>query len=164
MITAEQTLQRVITLDSKNPNLVALNKFKKAVPNRETDPFEEGDVFTVPANYQVTQNKLLNNAEFIYVTTESGKVVQFYPTSLYKRTMTYDETPEHNTLGVKRHSGNVIDWARNFTDLNTLVNKLIGVKIKIEATEKFLTKVYGTDEFRPSSFHTFTFVDEAPEV
>jgi len=106
----------------------------------EINLFEPGDEFTVPQDYVVMAEKMVNarpgtkSPEFIFVNvTNNGNdvgVKRLYPSMFTKSVPTYD--PATGTRnGVLRASGEIADKFRQYADVNKAMADLcVGKKIK----------------------------------
>lgn len=119
--------------------------------------FEEGDVFTVPTEYQVYSQVLPHgfSNEYIFVTTQNGDVRKLYPTQFTRRVRKHDG---YNWQGFVYAKGTACDLYRQFTYVGEAMDALRGKTIRVSNVEyaQTLDPHTGNTHYRP--VYTFDLV------
>lgn len=120
-------------------------KFTKSFRSDDLGNVEAGEEFVIPEDYVVLSQKIMRGgqpvkdsqgndvtAEFIKAQTTSGRVINFFPSSLTKVAFRVDaETGKDVTENrIVRTSGDLVSYAKNHPDMNATMEALKGCTVK----------------------------------
>jgi hypothetical protein len=145
------------------------NKFGTRVRNVDQDPMDVGDVFTIPADYEVLETQINGAGDFIkfilvQMTNKNSGVtrnIRFFPNMLAKSVY-----PVINgTLGNKvKTKGSAALAYQKYADKGTegmdeAVKSLVGKPIEIVAKQNFTVREYQTEKEVSANIYTYDFVN-----
>lgn len=145
------------------------NKFGTRVRNVDQDPMDVGDVFTIPADYEVLETQINGAGDFIkfilvQMTNKNSGVtrnIRFFPNMLAKSVY-----PVINgTLGNKvKTKGSAALEYQKYSDkgndgMDEAVKALVGKPIEITAKQNFTVREYRTEKEVPTNIYTYDFVN-----
>jgi hypothetical protein len=131
----------------------------------DINQLEEGDIFIIPESYKIFEETLNGGGKTQYtiLTTENGKVFRFFPSSLTKSVLVYEDTKEGQPLVATderaRANGDVVDLFKTEGSVNDGMKLLAGRKIKVDKVKMIPTRRFGTMSLRHTSVCTFNFAD-----
>ena len=147
---------------------VADNKFGKRVRNVDQDPLDEGDQFTIPADYKVLQAPITQGGDpqkfiLIPVTNKNTGVtrnIRFFPNQLAK--VIYPIVNGKREAKVKTKGTAALEYQK-FADqgdegMDNAVKALVGRKIEITAKVPYKTNAFQSTEEITTSLFTYDFV------
>lgn len=139
-----------------------LEGFTKAFRTDDLGNIVAGESFVIPQDYVVISQRIMRGgepvmvkdangnavpatAEFIKVQTDSGRVVNFFPSSLTKVAFRVDpETGKDVSENrIVRPTGDVVDYVKQHPDMNATMQALKGCTIKCEALEPVPVRAFG---------------------
>lgn len=139
------TLVEAVEKAKKETNVVSLKSFPGEMRDAEIVTFKEGDVFTIPAQFDILGVKLAGSEDpvpFILVETDGkdgkGFVKRFFPSTFWKSRTVYtkDKVPTEKHVSV---SGTVVDFVHQYTTVEDAMNALKGKKLKISKMTSVVT-------------------------
>lgn len=139
------TLVEAVEKAKKETNVVSLKSFPGEMRDAEIVTFKEGDVFTIPAQFDILGVKLAGSEDpvpFILVETNgkdgNGFVKRFFPSTFWKSRTVYtkDKVPTEKHVSV---SGTVVDFVHQYTTVEEAMNALKGKKLKISKMTSVVT-------------------------
>lgn len=151
------TIQESITSEVARGAKV-VEGFSKAFRIDELGNIEVGESFVIPDNYQVLSKPMMRDgkpvmyngepvtAEFIKVQTNTGRICNFYPTSLTKVAFRVDPETGKDVIGadrIVRTQGNLVTYVKDHPDINVTMKKLIGCTVKLEAVTPVTVRNFG---------------------
>lgn len=128
--------------------------FSGVIPG-EPMGFEEGDVFTMPTQFVVIEEKIGETYnQFIFVETQNGNVRKLYPSQLSRRVPAYnmDGTP----LTVVSANGTASQLYKMYGTINEGMNALKGKTIRVSKATLVGTMMFG--EYTRKTVYTFDLV------
>lgn len=117
------------------------SSFSGEIRNLDSMPLAKGDSFVIPNTFEVFPSKRFNNAEYILVTCDNGKIVQFFP-SIFTKQRTIANDDMTYTDQVVRTSGTATELFNNSTDVDSGMNSLKGKKIVVSDMHEVQTLNY----------------------
>lgn len=156
-MTVQESINATLAQTSRYQKLEG---FTKSFRSDDLGNIEEGEEITIPEDYVVISQKILRNgvpvkdnqgnnltAEFIKVMTNTGRVVNFFPSSLTKVAFRVDkETGKDVTEGrIVRTSGDVVDYVKQHPDMNATMQALKGCTIKCKTLVGVPVREFGVD-------------------
>lgn len=137
---------------------VKIAEFSGVVREAGNPGMEKGTVFTIPQNFSVYKQKIGNNiAQYCLVECEDGQAKRFYPSSMTKSVVVYDEDGTSTGTRVEA-SGTAVDEFRKHIGTQEAVMALVGKKIKVSDVKTVRTLRFGTDQLRNTQVCTFDLV------
>lgn len=139
------TLVEAVKKAKKETNVVSLKSFLGEMRDAEIVTFKEGDVFTIPAQFDILGVKLAGSSDpvpFILVETDGkdgkGFAKRFFPSTFWKSRTVYtkDKVPTEKHVSV---SGTVVDFVHQYTTVEDAMNALKGKKLKISKMTSVVT-------------------------
>lgn len=139
------TLVEAVEKAKKETNVVSLTSFPGEMRDAEIVTFKEGDVFTVPKQFDILGVKLAGSEDpvpFILVETDGkdgrGFAKRFFPSTFWKSRTVYtkDKIPTEKHVSV---SGTAVDFVHQYTTVEEAMNALKGKKIKISKMTSVIT-------------------------
>jgi hypothetical protein len=118
--------------------------FTGGVRNLDNPSFEKGDTFTIPETFEVYEHKIgENKAQYIFVQVGENNTKQFYPSTLTKSRLVYNEdgTPTTNRVHTM---GTAAELFRTAGSVEEGMNLLKGKTLKISDIQTIRTIRYGT--------------------
>lgn len=144
---------------------VADNKFGKRVRNVDQDPMDEGDEFTVPADYEVLEDPTIG-AKFILIPLTNSKTgitrnFRFFPNMLAK--VIYPIVNGKRDGKVKTTGTAALEYQK-FADqgdegMDNAVQALVGKKIRISKKTPYRVFEYGTTNEVDTNIFTYDFAE-----
>lgn len=135
-----------------------IDKFSKSFRSDDLGNIEAGEEFVIPTDYVILSQKILRGgvpvkdsegrdvtAEFIKVQTNTGRVVNFFPTSLTKVAFRVDaETGKDVTKNrIARTSGDLVAYVKDHPDMNATMNALKGCTVKCVSLTPVPVRAFG---------------------
>lgn len=144
------TLAEKNAADVQKSNIKPVGSFSKAFRSNELNNLESGESFTIPENYQVMQRVIGGNtenpAEYINVTTNTGRTVEFYPTAMTRIAFPVDaeghDVLQNGRRAVVRSEGNLIPFIQG-KEIDSTMQALKGCTIQYTLKEKVNTRAFG---------------------
>lgn len=145
----------------------ANNKFGKRVRNVDQDPMDIGDVFTIPADYEVLEQSINGSdpTPFILVPIKNKNTgvernFRFFPNMLAKAI--YPIVNGRREQKVKTVGSAALEYQK-FADqgdegMDNAVKALVGRPIEITAKTQYIVQEYGTTNEVPTNIFTYDFV------
>lgn len=139
------TLVEAVEKAKKETNVVSLKSFPGEMRDAEIVTFKEGDVFTIPEQFDILGIKLAGSEDpvpFILVETDGkdgkGFAKRFFPSTFWKSRTVYtkDKIPTDKHVSV---SGTAVDFVHQYTTVEEAMNALKGKKLKISKMESVVT-------------------------
>lgn len=139
------TLVEAVEKAKKETNVVSLKSFPGEMRDAEIVTFKEGDVFTIPAQFDILGVKLAGSEDpvpFILVETDGkdgkGFAKRFFPSTFWKSRTVYtkDKVPTDKHVSV---SGTAVDFVHQYTTVEEAMNALKGKKLKISKMTSVVT-------------------------
>lgn len=139
------TLVEAVKKAKKETNVVSLKSFPGEMRDAEIVTFKEGDVFTIPEQFDILGVKLAGSEDpipFILVETDGkdgkGFAKRFFPSTFWKSRTVYtkDKVPTDKHVSV---SGTAVDFVHNYTTVEEAMNALKGKKLKISKMTSVVT-------------------------
>lgn len=139
------TLVEAVEKAKKETNVVFLESFPGEMRDAEIVTFKEGDVFTIPEQFDILGIKLAGSEDpvpFIFVETDGkdgkGFAKRFFPSTFWKSRTVYtkDKVPTDKHVSV---SGTAVDFVHNYTTVEEAMNALKGKKLKISKMTSVVT-------------------------
>ena len=139
------TLVEAVEKAKKETNVVSLTSFPGEMRDAEIVTFKEGDVFTIPEQFDILGVKLAGSEDpvpFILVETDGkdgkGFAKRFFPSTFWKSRTVYtkDKVPTEKHVSV---SGTVVDFVHQYTTVEDAMNALKGKKLKISKMTSVVT-------------------------
>lgn len=133
--------------------------FKGAIRSLEVLTIEEGDIFTIPQNYEVYEQKFAGGgiAQYTWVTLENGNAKKFYPGTFTKRRRIYDED-DQPTAEFAVTEGTAAELFRQYTQVEDGMNALVGKKCKVTEIDNVRTLNYTTNQVSTQQIPTIDLV------
>lgn len=144
----------------------ANNKFGKRVRNIDQDPMDIGDVFTIPADYEVLEQSINDSdpVPFILVPIKNKNTgvernFRFFPNMLAKAI--YPIVNGRREAKVKTVGSAALEYQK-FADqgdegMDNAVKALVGRPIEITAKTQYIVQEYGTTNEVPTNIFTYDF-------
>lgn len=126
-------------------NVQTLKSFPGEMRDAEIITFKEGDVFTIPQEFEIFGIKLAGSEDpvpFILVETNgkdgNGFAKRFFPSTFWKSRTVYtkDKIPTEKHVSV---SGTAVDFVHKYTTVEEAMNALKGKKLKISKMTNVVT-------------------------
>lgn len=145
----------------------ANNKFGKRVRNVDQDPMDIGDVFTIPADYEVLEQSINGSdpTPFILVPIKNKNTgvernFRFFPNMLAKAI--YPIVNGRREQKVKTVGSAALEYQK-FADqgdegMDNAVKALVGRPIEITAKTQYIVQEFGTTNEVPTNIFTYDFV------
>ena len=139
------TLVEAVEKAKKETNVVSLKSFPGEMRDAEIVTFKEGDVFTIPEQFDILGVKLAGSEDpvpFILVETDGkdgkGFAKRFFPSTFWKSRTVYtkDKVPTEKHVSV---SGTAVDFVHQYTTVEEAMNALKGKKLKIAKMTSVVT-------------------------
>lgn len=139
------TLVEAVEKAKKETNVVSLTSFPGEMRDAEIVTFKEGDVFTIPEQFDILGVKLAGSEDpvpFILVETDGkdgkGFAKRFFPSTFWKSRTVYtkDKVPTEKHVSV---SGTAVDFVHQYTTVEEAMNALKGKKLKIAKMTSVVT-------------------------
>ena len=139
------TLVEAVEKAKKETNVVSLTSFPGEMRDAEIVTFKEGDVFTIPEQFDILGVKLAGSEDpvpFILVETDGkdgkGFAKRFFPSTFWKSRTVYtkDKIPTEKHVTV---SGTAVDFVHQYTTVEEAMNALKGKKLKISKMTSVVT-------------------------
>jgi hypothetical protein len=142
------------------------NKFGRRVRNVDQDPMDVGDVFTIPADYEVLEQSINGSDQvpFILVPIKNKNTgvernFRFFPNMLAKTV--YPIVNGRRDGKVKTVGTAALEYQR-FADqgdegMDNAVKALVGRPIEITAKVQYTVQEYGTTNEVPANIFTYDF-------
>ena len=139
------TLVEAVEKAKKETNVVSLKSFPGEMRDAEIVTFKEGDVFTIPEQFDILGVKLAGSEDpvpFILVETDGkdgkGFAKRFFPSTFWKSRTVYtkDKIPTEKHVSV---SGTAVDFVHQYTTVEDAMNALKGKKLKISKMTSVVT-------------------------
>lgn len=137
---------------------VKSNSFSGAIRNTDMQPLMKGDVFPIPEEFTVFSSKQFNGAQYIFVTTDKERVVQFFPSTLTKAVQEYDSNLKMTGNRVVA-KGSAVELFTQFADVNEGMNALKGKKIKVSDIIEVQTVRYNSERLRTAQVPVLDIVE-----
>ena len=135
-----------------------LAKFEGAVRSLENIGLEKGDVFTIPATFEVYEQKFgdTGKAQYIFVEVENNgvkTVKPFYPSTMTKTRAIYNEdgTPTGSRMSTK---GTAAEEFRNHGGVQEAMEALAGKTLVVSNIETVRTLRFGTTSLMDAQIPT----------
>lgn len=122
-----------------------VSEFSGEIRNLDAMPLVKGDVFTIPNTFEVFKSKRFNDAQYILVTCEDGKVVQFFPSIFTKQRTVVNDDGTFSDERI-RTSGTAADLFNESADVQAGMTALKGKKIKVSDMKVVPTLRYNSDQ------------------
>lgn len=144
----------------------ANNKFGRRVRNVDQDPMDVGDVFTVPADFEVLEQSINGSdpVPFILVPIKNKNTgvernFRFFPNMLAKTV--YPIVNGRRETKVKTVGTAALEYQK-FADqgdegMDNAVKALVGRPIEITAKVQYTVQEYGTTNEVPTNIYTYDF-------
>lgn len=133
-----------------------VSDFSGAVKAMESFGFEEGDVFTVPTEFNVFCQRVGGCiSEYIFVVTQDDQVRKLYPSHFTRRVRKHDGS---DWVGYVCAKGTACDLYRKFGSIGEAMDALKGKTIRVSNVERVLTLDPYTDNIRYRTVYTFDLV------
>lgn len=117
--------------------------------------FEEGDVFTMPTQFNVFEEKIGETYnQFIFVETQNGDVRKLYPSQLSRRVRAYDM--DGTPLTVVTANGTASQLYKMYGTIDDGMNALKGKTIRVSKATLVGTMMFG--EYTHKTVYTFDLV------
>lgn len=144
------TLQEKNQADLANSQVNAVGAFSNSFRSSTLTNLNEGEIFTIPEDYQVFERKIGDRtAQYINVPTNTGRVVQFYPTSMARIAFEVDENGknirENGRMKVVRSSGDVVTFIDGKA-INDTMEAMKGCQIAYGDIQRIRTREFGVAE------------------
>lgn len=139
------TLVEAVEKAKKETNVVSLASFPGEMRDAEIVTFKEGDVFTIPEQFDILGIKLAGSEDpvpFILVETDGkdgkGFAKRFFPSTFWKSRTVYtkDKVPTDKHVSV---NGTAVDFVHQYTTVEEAMNALKGKKLKISKMTSVVT-------------------------
>lgn len=142
------------------------NKFGRRVRNVDQDPMDVGDVFTIPADFEVLEQSIngSNSVPFILVPIKNKNTgvernFRFFPNMLAKTI--YPIVNGRRDGKVKTVGTAALEYQK-FADqgdegMDNAVKALVGRPIEITAKVQYTVQEYGTTNEVPTNIYTYDF-------
>ena len=139
------TLVEAVEKAKKETNVVSLTSFPGEMRDAEIVTFKEGDVFTIPEQFDILGVKLAGSEDpvpFILVETDGkdgkGFAKRFFPSTFWRSRTVYtkDKVPTEKHVSV---SGTAVDFVHQYTTVEDAMNALKGKKLKIAKMTSVVT-------------------------
>ena len=114
---------------------VPVEKLSGAIRSIDFTGLELNDEFEIPADYKIMEHTLQgrNKAQYIKVTTSTGSVKDFYPSTFTKSRLIYNDKNEP-TSEPDVTNGTAAEHWRTVGDPNEALQSIIGKKMKVTET------------------------------
>lgn len=144
------TLQEKNAADLANSQKEAVGSFSNSFRSSTLVNLENGESFVIPENYQVFKRKIGDRtAEYINVTTNTGRTVEFYPTSMARIAFPVDENGknirENGRMKVVRSEGDVVSFIDGKA-IDATMQAMKGCEILYKIKERVPTRAFGVAE------------------
>lgn len=156
------TIQEANVAALAQSNISQVGAFSKAFRTDELGNIENGETITIPEDFVILSQRIMRGgqtvmvsdgnggqipatAEFIKCQADSGRIVNFFPTSLTKVAFRVDPETGKDvaTDRIVRTEGDVVNYVKNHPDMNETMNNLKGCQIKFELKERVPTRAFG---------------------
>ena len=126
-------------------NVTSLKSFPGEMRDAEVITFKEGDVFTIPEQFEIFGIKLAGSEDpipFILVETDGkdgkGFAKRFFPSTFWKSRTVYtkDKVPTDKHVSVK---GTAVDFVHQYATVEEAMDALKGKKLKISHMTSVVT-------------------------
>ena len=147
-----KTIDQMIQSAVRN-GAVKKSNFNSGVRQIGLEYIQDGDIVTIPADFQVLEAKISRNsddtAEYIFVTVNRGgttKIVPLYPSLFWKTRRVYDKENKKWLDEWRTSNGEVVDFMQDQVSIEDGF-KAIAARGPIKITmDKFVTLRFGEEE------------------
>lgn len=144
------TLQEKNAADLASSQVNAIGAFSNSFRSSELTNLNEGEIITIPEDYQVFERKIGDRtAQYINVPTNTGRVVQFYPTSMARIAFEVDKNGknirENGRMKVVRSTGDVVTFIDGKA-IDATMQAMKGCQIAYGDVKRIPTREFGVPE------------------
>ena len=136
---------------------VPTSSFSGVIPAVNSTCLESGDVFTVPVEFEIMQERIgMMTNEYIFVTTDNGDVRKLYPSQLSRSVVACAE--DGNPCGRVIANGTASQLYRQYATVKDGMDALKGKTIRISKKQMVTTHRYGCTDLCKRVVYTFDLV------
>lgn len=154
-MTIQESINAALAQSSRYQKV---EKFSKAFRSEELGNIEDGESFVIPEDYVILSQKMMRGgqpvldsngnpvtAEFIKCLANTGRVINFFPTSMTKVAFRVDEKTGKDVTAnrIVRTEGDVAQYAKNHPDMNATMEALKGCTIQYNLKERVPVRAFG---------------------
>lgn len=154
LFSKRMTLAEKNAADSANSQIKEVGGFSNSFRSSELNNLQDGEIITIPEDYKVFERKIgsgenARTAQYINCPTNTGRIVQFYPTAMARVAFVVDENGknirENNRMVVRRSEGDVCTWIDG-KEIDSTVKAMKGCAIEYKVLDRVKTRAFGVDE------------------
>jgi hypothetical protein len=148
------TLSEKVAADKSNSQVKEVGGFSNSFRSSELNNLNEGEIITIPENYTVFERRIgqgenARTAQYINVPTNTGRVVNFYPTAMARVAFPVDENGknirEDGRMKVVRSTGDVCTFIDGKA-INDTMKAMVGCQIEYSNVQRVNTREFGVSE------------------
>ena len=148
------TLIEKVSADKSNSQLKEVGAFSNAFRTSELNNLVDGEIITIPEDYVVFQRRIgqgadARTAEYINVPTNTGRIVNFYPTAMCRVAFPVDENGknirENGRMKVVRSQGDVVNFVEGKA-IDATMQAMKGCSIEYKVLDRVSTRQFGVSE------------------
>lgn len=156
-MTIQESINAALAQSSRYQKLEG---FTKSFRSDDLGNIQAGEEFTIPEDFVVISQRILRNgvpvkdaqgnnvtAEFIKVQTNTGRIANFFPSSLTKVAFRVDPNTGKDVAEnrIVRTQGNIVNYVKDHPDMNATMQALKGCTIRCEKLEAVPVRAFGVD-------------------